>query len=225
MASISVRNGKYYANFKVNGRCFQRCTGIETKAPGISPAQAKKLAKQTADLMERTAKGLTPARAAMEAIRQSAFAMGGAESMPSVRDYLRDYQASAGDKTEYNRRRAFKVFLEYMADRADMRLDALTPAILRGFIRWSLERVSRGTVGLYRTYIAAALNRAVDDDILMKNPMPRNINLAKEAAAVNPDLGADKVKRLPFTPEELQIITTHFPAPWCDMVAVSFLTV
>lgn len=224
MASLSIRGGKYYASYKVNGKGYQKCTGIDVKSPGISPAQAKKLAMQTADLMERTAKGLTPMRTAIEAIRQAALAAGGGEMMPSVREYLANYQATAGEKTESNRRRAFKVFLEYLGERAEMRLDALTPAMLRGFIHWSLERVSRGTVGLYRTYIAAALNRAVDDDILVKSPMPRNINLAKEAAAVNPDMGADKVKRLPFTPEELQTIITHFPAPWADMVAVSYLT-
>lgn len=225
MASLSIRKGKYYANYKVNGKSVQRCTGIDVKTPGVSTAAAKKLAIQAADMMERTAKGLTPARAAMEAIRQAALATGAAVAgMPSVRAFLEDYAPTAGEKTESNRRRAFKVFLEFLGERADMRLDMLTPQIMRDFLRWSLERVSCGTTGLYRTCISAALNRAVEDDILMKSPMPRNINLAKEAAAVNPDIGADKVKRLPFTPDELQTIIAHFPAPWSDMVAVSYLT-
>ena len=225
MASLSIRKGKYYANYKVNGKSVQRCTGIEVKMPGVSPAAAKKLAAQAADLMERTAKGLTPARAAMEAIRQAALAMGAdSAGMPSVRAYLDDYAPTAGEKTEKNRRRAFKVFFEFLGERADMRLDMLTPQIMRDFMRWSLERVSCGTAGLYRTYLSAALNRAVEDDILIRSPMPKNINLVKEAAALAPDMGADAVKRLPFSPRELQIIVTHFPSPWNDMAAISFLT-
>ena len=36
-----------------------------------------------------------------------------------------------------------------------------------------LKLVSVGTVGLHRTNLSAAFNKAVDDDLLMKSPMPR----------------------------------------------------
>ncbi len=53
--------------------------------------------------------------------------------------------------------------------------------------------------------------------------MPR-INLAKEAISVNPELGADVVKRQPFTVDELRLMINTFPAPWCHMVLISFMT-
>lgn len=53
--------------------------------------------------------------------------------------------------------------------------------------------------------------------------MPR-INMSKEAAAVNPELGRDKVKRLPFTPAELNIIFERFPSPWRELSIVSYFT-
>lgn len=214
----------YYATWKQGGKNVCRSTGVQVKTAGISASAAKKLARDTAHLMERTAKGETPVSAAVDALRRTAYVSGAGEGMPSVESYLRGYQATAGAKTEANRRRAFTVFLEYLGSGASMRLDALTPAHIRGFISWALERVSRGTVGLYRQTLSAALNRAVDDDILLKSPMPRNLNLRREAAAQNPELGDDTTKRLPFTAEELRLMIEHFPAPWNDMVLVSFLT-
>ncbi len=224
MAGITIRGGIYYAVWRQDGKNVCRSTGVPVKQAGISPAASKKLARDAAHLMERAAKGETPVSAAVDAIRRTAYASGAGEDMPSVETYLRGFQATAGAKTEQNRRRAFSVFLEYLGSGAGMRLDALTPAHIRGFISWALERVSRGTVGLYRQTLAAAFNRAVDDDILLKSPMPRTLNLKREAAAQNPELGDDATKRLPFTPEEIRLMIDHFPAPWCDMVLVSFLT-
>lgn len=46
--------------------------------------------------------------------------------------------------------------MEFLGDAKNMRLDALPPlkrAVI--FIRWALERVSRGTVGLYRNNFTA----------------------------------------------------------------------
>ncbi len=224
MAGITIRGGTFYAVWRQDGKNICRSTGVQVKTAGITPAAAKKLARDAAHLMERTAKGMTAASAAMDALRRTAYASGAGAGMPSVESYLRGYQATAGAKTEQNRRRAFSVFLEYLGSGAGMRLDALTGTHLRGFFAWALERVSRGTVGLYKQNLAAALNRAVDDDILPKSPMPRTLNLKREAAAQNPELGEDKTRRQPFTAEEIRLMIDHFPAPWCDMVLVSFLT-
>lgn len=224
MASITIRGNAYYACWRQFGKSVQKSTGISVNEPGMSPANAKKYAKQTADNMERAAKGLTTARAAMDAIRSAAAAMGCSEGMMTVEEYLRDFQKSAGEKTESNRRRAFNVFLEFLGAQSRMRLDALTPKIFRDFFAWALKKWAVGTVGLFRTNLAAAFNRAVEEDILLKSPMPKNINLAKESLKVNPGDIPSTGKRQPFTPEELQIIMTRFPRPWCDMVATSFFT-
>ena len=145
------------------------------------------------------------------------------DKMPTVREYLTSFTGQVGEKTERNRQRAFKVFLDYLGEGDDMHLDMLTKDIVRGFIRHALKDVSAGTVGLYRSNLAAAFNRAMDDDLIARSPMPR-INMSKEAAAVNPSLGRDKLKRLPFTPEELNTIFEHFPSPWREMAVVSYFT-
>lgn len=174
--------------------------------------------------MERLAKGQTTYATAADALRSVAQASGMGGKMPTVREYLTDFQGQAGAKTESNRRRAFKAFLEWMDKRADMRLDMLTKADMLAYLRHALTLVSVGTVGLFRTNLSAAFNKAVDDELLVRSPMPVNLNLAKLAREVNPELGRDKIKRLPFTAEELRILVTQFPAPWRDMSLVAVMT-
>lgn len=173
--------------------------------------------------MERIAKGQTSYLQAADALRAVAQASGMSAPMPTIREYLTTYQGMAGPKTESNRKRAFTRFLTYLGKRADTRLDLLTKEDIRGFVRYALEQVAVGTVRLYLANVSAALNRAVEDDLLLRSPMPR-IDLCKEAKIVNPELGCDKVKRLPFTREEMRILTTQFPAPWRDIVLVSWFT-
>lgn len=220
MAGIIKRGRMWYATWKQDGRAVQVKTGVRVKEDGISPARCKELARAAACQLERARKGETTVTRAVDAVRR-AVASCGADSVPSVRDWLEKYTPTAGAKTEQNRRRAFAAFLDFMGERAGLRLDAVTPQMLREFIAWDLQRVSVGTVGLHRQALAAAFNRAVDDDILIKSPMPR-MNLAREAAAAG--LKNDRVERLPFTPDELRLICFKFPAPWCDMALVSCLT-
>lgn len=220
MAGIIKRGRTWYATWKENGRAVQKSTGVRTSQPGISPARCKKLARVTACQMERAAKGETATAAALDAVRRAAASCG-ADSVPSVRDWLERYAPTAGAKTETNRRRAFAAFLDFMGERAGLRLDAVTPQMLREFIAWDLQRVSVGTVGLHRQCLAAAFNRAADDEILIKSPMPR-MNLAREAAAAG--LKNDRMERQPFTPDELRVIFDKFPAPWCDMALASYFT-
>lgn len=74
----------------------------------------------------------------------------------------------------------------------------------------------------YRTYLSCAFKRAVEVDNLMdRNPFA-GVKLAAEAAKANPGRGEDKQKRLPFTLREIRFMLDHFPAPWGDMVAVSW---
>lgn len=224
MAWLHDRSGTWEARWKVNGKRFQKSTGIKVAGQsGMTPKQAKKLAQQAADSMELAAKGETPLAVAVDAVRAVADAQGIGGKTPAVREYLRDFQGQASAKTESNRRRAFNMFLDYLGERADMRLDMLTKDIMRDFIRYALTQVRPGTVRLYRANLAAAFNRALDDDLIARSPMPR-VDLEKEAAAVNQELGRDKTTRLPFTPAELNTIFNRFPAPWCDLAQVSFWT-
>ncbi len=216
----------WYATWKnQNGITEKKSTKVPIKGKaGVSAKQSKAYAQQVADSMERLAKGQTTYATAADALRSVAQASGMGGKMPTVREYLTDFQGQAGAKTESNRRRAFKVFLEWMDKRADMRLDMLTKADMLAYLRHALTLVSVGTVGLFRTNLSAAFNKAVDDELLVRSPMPVNLNLAKLAREVNPELGRDKIKRLPFTAEELRILVTQFPAPWRDMSLVAVMT-
>lgn len=221
MAGLIIRNGTFYAVYKINGRTVQKSLKIRAEK-GAAGRKAEQVARQTATLLEQTARGECTISAAVDAIRSAGRAIGACGNMPSVEEYLTNYTPQASEKTESNRRRCFRVFLDFLGDAKNMRLDAVTAQTCRDFIAWALERVSRGTVGLYRTNIAAAFNRAVEENILIKSPMPR-INLTKAAAAVNPELGADRITRKPFTVDELRYMINRFPAPWCNMVLASFM--
>ena len=216
----------WYATWKnQNGITEKKSTKVPIKGKaGVSAKQSRAYAQQVADSMERLAKGQTTYATAADALRSVAQASGMGGKMPTVREYLTDFQGQAGAKTESNRRRAFKAFLEWMDKRADMRLDMLTKADMLAYLRHALTLVSVGTVGLFRTNLSAAFNKAVDDELLVRSPMPVNLNLAKLAREVNPELGRDKIKRLPFTAEELRILVTQFPAPWRDMSLVAVMT-
>lgn len=227
MAWIEERDGSknYMACWKQNGKKMRKTTGVPIKGKdGMTAKQAKAYAQQVADSMERLAKGQTTYTSAADALRSVAQASGMGGKMPTVREYLTEFQGQAGAKTEKNRRRAFNVFLKWLDKRANMRLDMLSKADMLDFLRHSLTLVSAGTVGLFRTNLAAAFNKAVDDEILVRSPMPVNLNLTKLAREVNPELGKDKVKRLPFTAAELHLMVTKFPAPWCDMALVAAMT-
>lgn len=226
MAGLTQRNGMWYATWKnQNGITEKKSTKVPIKGKaGVSAKQSKAYAQQVADSMERLAKGQTTYATAADALRSVAQASGMGGKMTTVREYLTDFQGQAGAKTESNRRRAFKAFLEWMDKRADMRLDMLTKADMLAYLRHALTLVSVGTVGLFRTNLSAAFNKAVDDELLVRSPMPVNLNLAKLAREVNPELGRDKIKRLPFTVEELRILVTQFPAPWRDMSLVAVMT-
>jgi hypothetical protein len=108
--------------------------------------QAQKLAQEVADGMERLAMGQTTYLQAADALRSVAQASGMGGKMPTVREYLTDFQGQAGAKTESKRKRAFTRFMDYLGKRADMRLDMLTKDDMRGFVRHALELVAVGIV-------------------------------------------------------------------------------
>ncbi|MBR5195650.1 MAG: tyrosine-type recombinase/integrase [Akkermansia sp.] len=229
MAGLTQRNGMWYATWKKqNGTTEKKSTKVPVKGrDGISAKQSKAYAQQVADSMERIAKGQTTYTQAADALRLVAQASGMGVAMPTVRDFLTDFQGQASPKTEKNRRRAFKSFLAWMDEhsdkKADIRLDMLTKADIMAYFKHELTLVSVGTVGLHRTNLSAAFNKAVDDELLVRSPMPR-LNLVKLGKEVNPELGRDKIKRLPFTADELRLMVTQFPAPWCDMSLVAAMT-
>lgn len=223
MATVFQRGKKavWYAQWRdAAGRTVQRKTGIAVDMPDKTPKETRKMAQQLADVMEQTAKGEQTMETMLDCVRSIAAANGMGKPMPSIREYLGSIPATSGASAEKNRQRAHKAFLEFLGSRADMRVDTITPAMCRKFLRWALELVQPSTVSQYRGYIAAALKRAVvEDRHLPHNPMDM-ANIGTEMRA----MGIDEAgrKREPFSVEEMQRMLRDFPRPWRDMVAASY---
>ncbi len=141
--------------------------------------------------------------------------------MPTVKEFLDNFPAYASQKSDAGRKHAFRLFVDFVGGSA-LRLDMVTAEHCRDFIRKSLKEVSKGTTELRKAYLSHAFKCAiVDGNLLDRNPW-QAISVPKEAQAINPDAGADKQKRLPFTLAEIRKLIEHAPAPWCDIVAVSY---
>ena len=227
MAWIEKREGSnnYMACWKQNGKKIRKSTGVPISGkPGMPPRQARKLALELANNMECAAKGETGNTLPTDDLCTVAQPHGMRARIPSVQEYLFAFHGYASPSTESTRRRAFNVFLEWLGSRAEMRLDLLTKEDMIAFFRHALQQVAIGTVTVYRKILAMAFNRAVDGELLVRSPVPADLNITKLAQEGNIELGSDKVKLQPFTPAELRHIVTQFPAPWRDMSLVSVMT-
>ena len=161
MAETKDQNGIWQAEFWVNGKRTRKSTGIAVGATQAEQRASKQLAQQVADNMERVATGQTSYTQAADALRAVAQATGMISKMPTVREFLTDFQGQASPKTESNRRRAFKSFLTWMDEhsdkKADIRLDMLTKVDIMAYFKHELTLVSVGTVGLHRTNLVQTI--------------------------------------------------------------------
>ena len=221
MAGLTKRNGMWYATWKQNGTTIKRATGFPVGSTREEQRKNKLAAEQTANSMEATAKG-QPIDKALDAVRAVGELVGSATRIPSLRDFLTSIPATTSESSEKNRRRSFKVFMEYLGADADKRIDSITYDTCRAFIREQLRQVSRKTVTQYHTYIMKAFSDAQDiHGFITRNPM-RPVSVAQEAKMINPERGADKQEKEVFTPQEMHRLLHEAPAPWGDIVAVSF---
>ena len=222
MAGVIERSGKWYATFRINGTTKRVNTGVPIEQKGRKASHLEAEARQKAAVLEQRAKGLMNHSTALDALRSVERIHGAGGSIPTVREYLTNYRGQATEKTESNKKRAAKMFLEYIGKGADIRLDALTRQTVQDFIPWALQRVAVGTVELMKGNLATMFNAAVDDEILTRSPMPRRISVSRLAASVNPEIRQDEVKRQPFTREEMHRLIYDFPQPWADMALCAF---
>ncbi len=187
----------------------------------MSAAKAEQLARQTANMMEAAAKGDTPCVRALAAVRAAAVAMGAAAQLPTVREFFDSVPVCAGVKAEASRRRAFRRLLEFLGPAAEAPLDSVSVEIAEQFLRGLLREVSRGTAEGYRVYLSAAWNRAIKVlGLVERNPWAV-VSATKLAREVQPEEPMAR-RRLPFTLEEIRRLMKELPAPWADMVAVSW---
>lgn len=226
MAWIEQRkNGAcWVACWKVCGRKVRRSTGIRIKEPGRPASKQKMLAEQVALAMERAARGELPADKACDAVRKVAEMHGTGGAVPSVKSYMTSFPHARGATNERLRQVVFRRFCEFLGDAANQRIDSIKPVLCQSFIRKTLERVSIRTAERYKYYISQMFTRAIDvDELMYRNPM-RHVNVAEEARVVNPEIEDDYIRRRPFSLDEIKFMITQFPAPWRDMVAVSWYT-
>ena len=214
MASIKKRRNKWYAVWYQNGKQMCKSTGIDTSSP-----KNKRLAQNTADAMEAMAKDTHTLNKALDAVRNAAELAGFSGNMPSIREYFTAYKPNGTESHRRNVKRGIGIFLDYLGATASRRLDNLSAVMCRGFLEHQIKRISYGTVQNYKGIVSCVLNRAVEDELLMRNPIQNLRISALEATA-----GEKATKRLPFTKDDLRIIFTQFPQPWRDIAMTSFLT-
>lgn len=221
MAGLTQIHGRWYATWRnAEGKLIKRATGLAVTDNVTPPKKIKDRARQRAQQMEEAATGRTPLARIQDTVRALAVANGMATNIPTLKAYLDSYPKTCRESTEYNRKRSFNVFMEFLGKKADLRIDAITPAICVEFVKWALKRTTAKTVNQYKTYMYSAFKRAVYlDDLLLKNPWEA-VSVSKIAAALG--YRDESTKRQPFTLEELYTLMNDFPAPWCDMVAASY---
>lgn len=222
MAGLTERNGTWYATWKKNGLTSKKSTGIPVGSGKVEQKKNRQLAEQVAAQMENVAKGGNVDKA-VEAIRGVAEGQGMVTKTPTVREYLLSVPATSSESSERNRRRAFRLFLDYLGSDADKRLDTVIYNTCRDFIRAQLRELSKGSVCQYHVYLSRAFADAQDiHGYITRNPM-RPVSVAQEAKQMFPETGGkDKQEREPFTPEEMHRLLTEAPRPWRHIVAVSY---
>ena len=214
MASLKLRNNTWYAVWTQNGKQVVRTTNIKSKGP-----KEKKLAQNAATTMEAAAKGNIAVTAAIDALRKTAEALGMSAAMPSVKEYFMDYKPCGKDNNARNYARAVSKFLDYLGVSAYKRLDLLTGQQCKDFFARELKRVAFGTVKHYKAMLCAALNAAVRDGLIDRNPM-----VVAQLHKMIPEGTKRAVARQPFTMEEMRIIINEFPYPWAQLALTSYLT-
>ena len=214
MAFLKKRGNVWFAVWREKGAKITKSTGIPVKG-----RREEKLALAAAESMEKTAKGQATLHVALDAVKATAELNGISSTMPTIKGYLESFQPNGRQQNAINYNRAVARFLDFLAEDANKRLDCLTPAQCRAFAKKELDRVAYGTVKHYVALLKAALNTAVQDDILLKNPFAF-VSLAKIA----PTNAPRATKRLPFTLSEMHFILTRFPKDWRDVCLTSFAT-
>lgn len=214
MAYLKLRGNKWYAVWRDNGKKIVKATGIDAKSK-----KNEKLAQATADAMEAAAIGNVTLSRALEAVKLAADALGMGKPIPTVYEYFSNHKASGGYRNNLNYRRAMDLFLDFIADQKAVKLDRLTPDTCREFCEARLKLVSYGTVKNNYALLKAALNTAVRNGIIDRNPFCA-FSLPSLATAAE----RTGTKRYPFSPEEMYTIIHEFPYPWNELALTSFLT-
>ena len=214
MAYLKKRGNKWYAVWHDNGKAIVKATGIPVKGK-----KEEKLALQTAESMEAAAKGNISLSRALDAVRSVAQTIGMSNAVPITIDYFSNHKPVGGESNQLNSRHAFKTFLDFLGCKKVLRLDRITPAICQDYCRHRLTQVSFGTAKHNVAHIKTVFKAAVRDGYLDRNPFD-----SFSLASLSSSCQRQAIKRLPFTPQELNTIISTFPSPWPELTLTSLLT-
>ncbi len=228
MASVIKRKGssKWIAQWYEGKKICRKTTGIDIiPTDGSKPAVNKRLAEQIADAMEAAARKGASGRTLAAALRAAAATVDDTPIL-TAREYLESYEPSGGVSNRQNARRAVERFLAFLSAR---NMDALALTDVKrkhceAFLGEQVQRVTEGTVKVYRDHLTCAFNKAIQAELIDRNPF----SLTRMADVMNqyaPELkGNDKTERERFTVEQLKTMLYRFPQPYRDLVAVSVFT-
>ncbi len=226
MAGIYKRGNKWGAVFYVNGTKKRTTTGIDViPTDSRTAAQNKKLAQQIADEMERRAKGEASGISIAASLRALADTYDDTP-VQTAREYLKAYKPGGKEQNQTGALRAVDLFLKFLTER---KLDGFSLADIKRkhceeFLGKLIQELSEGSVGLYRAYLSTAFNKAVADDLIVKNPFG-HLSISSIVNQYSADTkGKDKTERDIFSAEEMRTILNDFPQPYRDLAAVSYYT-
>lgn len=197
MASLKKRKATWYAVITIDGKQLVKTTGIK-----IDSDPQGQQARRIAERMEQEIRH-------PESVKK----------IPTIREYLQNYQTIGKESSANNHRTASTLFLRYLGHLANKSLDSLSAADCKDFFKQQIARVSFGTVRQYRRLLHAQFQQAVYDELIDRNPIT-GVQLHR----IIPKTQQKKNEREPFTPEEMNIILTKIPAPWSELCALSFYT-
>lgn len=214
MAGLIERGNTYYAVFYQNGKQIRVSTKVHVK-PTVRDGQMtgrmlRQLAQQTADAMERGAKGEISTRQALQAVR----AMMSLSKLPKVEDYFAKYEKRAKEKGLKYASTALKTFLKLMPHCASLPLDGVTQAMAEEYVEKALDEVSGSTVDRRLADLSACFNLAIKEELIDRNPF-RGVRVPKWSLQGH--------ERQPFSRDDLEKILSTFPGEWPDMVATCLL--
>lgn len=235
MATVYQQTGgaSWSALWKVDGRQVRKSTFIPVRQAGKKEAQTKKEAQAVAAVYEGVHKGRISLSAGGDALRAVArgdhddqralgkrldvlralASIGGAASkMPTVREYCAAFKSGGGVGHAKRVKSALARFCAVLGPAADMRLDRLTREHCQNFLDRVGESVRGRTAVTFKAIISGALNRAVDDELLSRNPMTR--------AKVRADDGADPIRRDALTAGDIAAVLQRARAEYRDLVLI-----
>ncbi len=229
MAGIIKRKNKWVAICRtMDGKELRRTTGIDVVPKALMPgankratmAQNEARARLVAEEMEKEVRyGVFDLEKVKAIAGESAAALKARRGGISVSKFLLGWLDARRNKRGALERDGVAVrrFLDFLGEGRDMVLSAVSKGMALDFVEQEMERVSVGTVIRYVSTLSGAFNKAVDRELIPRNPF-------KGVMPSKADHQAEKQLRGAFTMDEVKTILASLPGEWPDMVRVCLYT-